>query len=100
MYISRMSAVSVSLARRTLAAQLDRVEAGEEVEITRYGRVVTVLVHPNVLKVRRTSSVWSAADRIGDMLERAKNEPLKPPSLSEQYADELIESARADRLFR
>ncbi|WP_434056376.1 type II toxin-antitoxin system Phd/YefM family antitoxin [Georgenia sunbinii] len=60
-----MVTISASVARQTLPAQLDRVEAGEEVAITRHGRVVAVLVRPDALRARRAPEAWRQADRIG-----------------------------------
>ena len=42
-----MPTVSVGTVRQTLPAQLDCVERGEQVAITRCGRVVAVLVSPD-----------------------------------------------------
>jgi prevent-host-death family protein len=95
-----MPTTSASTARQTLSAQLDRVEAGEEVAITRHGRVVAVLVSPDVLKARRASGVWDDADRIGALLERARSEPLRPPALDAERADVLVEAVRAERSVR
>lgn len=95
-----MSTISASAARQTLPTQLDRVEAGEEVAITRHGRVIAVLVHPDVLKARRAPEAWSQADRIGGLLERARGEPLRPPALSPERAEELAEAVRAARSAR
>lgn len=92
-----MESVSASEARQTLPAQLDRVEAGEEVSITRHGRVVAVLVRPDVLAMRRASPVWREADHIQQLLERAAGEPLPEPTMSPERGQELIDAIRADR---
>ena len=90
--------ISASVARQTLPAQLDRVEAGEQVEITRHGRVVAVLASPDQVRTRRTSKVWQRADEIGRRLEEARNQPLRDTGgLSAEYAEELIRQIRADR---
>ena len=94
-----MSTISVSTARQTLPEQLDRVEAGEEVSITRHGRVVAVLVRPDVLRGRRASKVWDEAERIAGLLESSRGEPLRP-ALSAERAEELIEGVRAARSSR
>lgn len=94
-----MSTISVSTARQTLPEQLDRVEAGEEVSITRHGRVVAVLVRPDVLRGRRASKVWDEAERIAGLLESSRGEPLRP-ALSAERAEELIEAVRAARSSR
>lgn len=95
-----MATVSASTARETLPAQLDRVEQGEEVAITRHGRVVAVLVSPDVLKTRRASGVWNEADRIDALLTKARAEPLRGPALESKRADELIEAVRKGRSGR
>lgn len=95
-----MATVSASVARQTLPAQLDKVEAGEEVSITRHGRVVAVLVHPDSLNRRRASDAWAEAERIGTLLERARSEPLRRPAISAQRAQELVESVRRGRAAR
>jgi antitoxin (DNA-binding transcriptional repressor) of toxin-antitoxin stability system len=92
-----MSTVSASVARQSLPTQLDRVEAGEEVAITRHGRVVAVLVRPDVLASRRASAAWSQADRIGELIDRARHEPLRPPTLAQGRADELVADLDAAR---
>jgi prevent-host-death family protein len=95
-----MSRISASLARQTLPAQLDRVEAGEEVEITRHGHVVAVLVNPRTLRARRSPEAWAAADRIAARLESARSEPLLPPTLSPERAEALVEAIRTARSAR
>lgn len=95
-----MSTISASDARQSLPAQLDRVEAGEQVAITRHGRVVAVLVRPDVLLATRSPEAWAAADRIEELLTRAREEPLLRTSISAGRADELLESIQADRSSR
>ena len=100
MYNCGMSRISVSTARQTLPEQLDRVEAGEEVSITRHGRVVAVLVRPDVLKARRASKAWAAAERIAGLLDSARSEPLHRPVISPDRAEELIDAVRDARSGR
>ena len=95
-----MSTVSASVARQTLPAQLDRVEAGEEVAITRHGRVVAVLVHPDTLTARRAPEAWGRANRVADLIGEARSQPLRRPALSRRRADELVEDIRAARSAR
>jgi antitoxin (DNA-binding transcriptional repressor) of toxin-antitoxin stability system len=92
-----MATVTASDARQTLPAQLDRVERGEEVEITRHGKVVAVLVRPDVLRVRRASDAWRAADRIGSLLEEAMAQRLEPPTMTAERAEELVAAIRDGR---
>lgn len=95
-----MSTISVSIARQSLPTQLDRVEAGEEVSITRHGRVVAVLVRPDVLAARRATAAWDAADRIDALLTRARRQPLATATVTPDRAEELIDSLREDRAAR
>lgn len=95
-----MATISASTARQSLPTQLDRVEAGEEIEITRHGRVVAVLVSPDVFKVRRAPEAWGRAQSIGTCLEQARGEPLRAPALSPERAENLVEAVRAGRSAR
>lgn len=95
-----MTTVSASIARQTLPAQLDRVERGDEVAITRHGRVVAVLVSPDALASRRASAAWVLADHIGARLEQARSEPLRAPELPVARADEMVAAVRAGRARR
>jgi len=92
-----MTSITASDARQTLPAQLDRVERGEEVSITRHGRVVAVLVSPDVLRSRRATDAWREADRIGSLLEEALAQKLDPPTMSAERAEELVAAIRAGR---
>lgn len=92
-----MSVISASVARQTLPAQLDRVEAGEEVEISRHGRVVAVLVRPDVLRSRRAVLAWRSADEVAVLLHDARSRPLPVPVISVERADELAHQIDADR---
>ncbi|PWJ24620.1 prevent-host-death family protein [Branchiibius hedensis] len=92
------TSVSATVARQTLPAQLDRVEAGEQVEITRHGKVVAVLVSPDQVRIRRTSKVWERADEIGRQLEEARNRPLDEVGLlGAERAEELVREVYAGR---
>lgn len=95
-----MPTVSASDARQTLPAQLDRVEAGEEVAITRHGRVVAVLVRPEVLVARRAPAALRTADAIGARLEHARHESLVSAPISAERADQLVNDIRAGRTAR
>ncbi|WP_313355997.1 type II toxin-antitoxin system prevent-host-death family antitoxin [Microbacterium sp.] len=80
--------ISASVARQTLPAQLDRVEAGEEVSISRHGKVVAVLVSPERLRSRRAQGAWQQTDALRERLARARSEP----------PEARIDAARADEL--
>ena len=95
-----MSTISASEARQTLPAQLDRVEAGEQVAITRHGRVVAILVHPDTLRTQRAADTWAAADAIAERLARARREPVRAAPMSEERLAVLIESVHESRSSR
>lgn len=95
-----MSTISASAARQTLPAQLDRVEAGEEVAITRHGRVVAVLVNPDQLRQRRAPDAWRRADELGVLLDRARRAPLRSARLTPERAEALIASVAEGRSAR
>lgn len=100
MYNYAMSKISVSAARQSLPEQLDRVEAGEEVSITRHGRVVAVLVSPDVLRARRASKAWDEAGRIATLLGSARSSPLQLPAISPERAEELVATVQDERSGR
>jgi antitoxin (DNA-binding transcriptional repressor) of toxin-antitoxin stability system len=93
-----MTSMSASEARAALPELLNRVEGGEEVTITRYGRPVAVLVRPDALRVRRAEVVLDEAARIHTLLAEAAAAPLPEGSgLPERRAEELIAEIRAGR---
>lgn len=95
-----MVTMTISEARASLPAVLDRVEAGEEITITRHGRPVAVVVRPDARRSERTRGAFEGAARVRELLESARQDPLALPlrrGLSEEYADELIAEIRAGR---
>ncbi|MGO1591230.1 MAG: type II toxin-antitoxin system Phd/YefM family antitoxin [Ancrocorticia sp.] len=95
-----MSTISASQARQTLPAQLDRVEAGEEVAISRHGRVIAVLVSPQSLRMARAKDAWDRADRVGELLSQGSARSLPLPSITEERAEELSREIRTGRTAR
>jgi prevent-host-death family protein len=95
-----MATISASEARQTLPAQLDRVEGGEEVAITRHGRVIAVLVNPQSLAARRAAGAWNEADRLGDLLREAREQPLRAAAMTQERTRALVESVRSSRRAR
>ena len=92
-----MAIMTVSEARASLPELLTRVEAGEEVTITRHGRPVAVLVRPDVLRPR-AAVVIEAAAQLHEMLMAARDEELSAgPGLTSEQAEELINEIRAGR---
>ncbi|MFT3887288.1 MAG: type II toxin-antitoxin system prevent-host-death family antitoxin [Arachnia sp.] len=95
-----MTVISASEARRTLPAQLDLVEAGERVEITRHGKVVAVLIHPSALRSPRTAALRDHAEQIRVMLDEARTRPLADAPLGAARTAELIGDVDAARRAR
>jgi antitoxin (DNA-binding transcriptional repressor) of toxin-antitoxin stability system len=93
-----MAVMTVSEARAALPEVLNRVEAGEEVTITRHGRAVAVIVRPDVLWHRPPAADMRAgAERLERVLRAAGERELSPGGLAEEYAEELIAEIRAGR---
>lgn len=93
-----MSAMTATDARRTLPELLDRVSRGERVSITRHGRVVAVLVSPDVLAQR--PAAIKHAEQLAERLQTARTSPLPEPSIDSARADELVAAIEADRTGR
>ena len=92
-----MTVITMSEARRTLAHQLDLVQRGEEIEISRYGEVVARLVAPRRPRNEAAAAAMRRADEIGEMLAAARHMPLMPGSITAERAEELVRAIRADR---
>lgn len=92
-----MTSMTVSEARAGLPELLNRVQDGEEVTITRYGRPVAVLVRPDSLRSRARETL-QAAGRIHELLAGAAATELSGPGgLTAERAEELIGEIRAGR---
>ena len=91
--------MSVSELRANLRDALERVEKGEEIEVTRDGTVTAVLLHPSRLRSRaRAAEALAGAERIRQRLEEARLRPLtKEGGLSPERAEEMIAEIRAQR---
>ena len=90
--------MTVSEARAALPEILDRVEAGEEVTITRHGKPAAVVVRPDALRTRRADQALAAAERVRDGLAQGRARPLSAsPAITEARAEELIADVRASR---
>ncbi len=93
-----MTTVSASNARAALSELIDRVIAGDEVTITRYGKPVAVLLRPDVLAGRRADSTRGKAERLRAMIESAGAVPLgDAPYFSTERARELVAEVAAGR---
>ncbi len=93
--------MSISEARAALPEVIDRVVTGEEITITRHGKVVAVVVRPDALRVRRAEAAFTSAERVRDLLEAGRTESLvHQPTVSEQRAESLLAALRASRSRR
>lgn len=93
--------ISASDARAALPHLLDRVEAGDEVTITRHGQPVAVLIRLDALRVRRADEALAAAARIREALADARRRPLLGSGgLSNARAEELVADVEAGRSRR
>ena len=96
-----MSTLSVSEARATFPAVLDRVVAGDEVTITRHGVPVAVIVRPEALRTRRAEALWQESDRLRELLEQGRATHLDDaPTLTLEQAEELLADLAASRRAR
>ena len=98
-----MATVSVSEARAAFAEILNRVEAGEEITITRHDKPIAVVMAPRNVQTRRkaVAEALERAAQIGRDIEAARDEPLSPhgviaPELAEQWIRELRQERDED----
>lgn len=89
--------VPISTARATLPELVDRVEAGDEIVLTRHGKPVAVLVSPTALRTRRAEGALGAAADLGSRLAKAKASGRLAPRLTATRAAELIADIDAGR---
>lgn len=92
-----MTSVTASEARATLPQLLTRVEAGEEITLTRHGREIAVIVRPDALRTRRAGPALDAAAKIHDRLDAARRASLPKRGLSRHRADVLTAEVRSGR---
>lgn len=96
-----MSTIPASEARAALPEILDRVLAGEEVTITRHGRAVAVVVRPDAVRARRADRALGDAERLRDLLDRARTRPLTDAgTVDAARAEALVAGVRASRATR
>lgn len=91
-----MTILTISQARASLPELVTRVEAGEEVTITRHGRAVAVLVRPDVLR-SRADVIIDGAERLHRVLANAATEVDAEPGMTVERAQELINAIRTGR---
>ena len=87
-------------ARATLPDLLDRVDRGEEIEISRHGKVVAVMVRPDALRARRADRAFAAAAAVREAVARGRSAPIARRGLSADRAEELVSQLRVARESR
>ncbi len=92
-----MVTMTISEARAALPAVLDRVEAGEEVTITRHGRAVAIVLRPEALRSRRRREVIERASWVRALLEDHGEEETPSAQITVERAEELVAAIRAGR---
>ena len=92
-----MTQLSVSEARAILPELLDRVERGEEITITRYGRPAAVLLRPDSVRMRRAKETIDHAREVAALVSAGRDRPLPAPAVSADHAQGWAEAVRADR---
>jgi prevent-host-death family protein len=95
-----MSSRTVTEARATLPELLDRVEAGDEVVITRHGKPIAVLVAPERVRIRHASTSLDVARHLADLLAAAAQQPQGQPTITAHLAEQLVGEVRAVRRAR
>lgn len=94
-------AVSVSEARALLQKIIDRVEAGDEVILTRHGRAAAVIRRPDADRRQRLDEVRAQARRLDDLIDEAGRRPLaEHGTVGADIAAELVDEVRAGRARR
>ena len=88
--------MTVTEARARLREALERVKAGEEVELSQNGQVIAVLVHPDKLRPRVRTANTIAAEALLLSLEQARNQRVTA-SLSAEAAQDLVSEVRRQR---
>ena len=91
--------LSATEARASLPQILDQVELGAEVTLTRHGKPVAIIVHPEALVNRRIDAqALATSQRVRRLIHDARSRPLaEAGTLSVTDADALAATVRADR---
>ena len=93
-----MVVMTVSEARAALPEVLNRVEAGEQVTITRHGRAVAVVVRPDIMWHRpQADDLTAQAEHLQRIIKMAGEQAMPSGGISAEYAEELIAEIRAGR---
>lgn len=90
--------LSASDARAGLPDLLDRVEAGEEIMITRHAKPIAVVLSPAKLRTRRTAELDEDLARIQEAITGERS--LAAPTMTENRAEDLLGHVRDSRQVR
>jgi prevent-host-death family protein len=93
-----MAVMTVSEARAALPEVLNRVEAGEQVTITRHGRAVAVVVHPDIMwRLSPAGDLTAQAEQLQRIIKMAGEQEMSPGGISVEYAEQLVADIRTGR---
>lgn len=92
-----MTDITVTEARATLPELLERVDAGEELTLTRHGRPVAVLVRPDRLRARSVGPAHELTRQLHAELSDARQRRTPAGTCSPDRTDQLVAEVRADR---
>jgi prevent-host-death family protein len=93
-----MAVMTVSEARAALPEVLNRVEAGEQVTITRHGRAVAVVVRPDVMwRLSPADDLTAQAEQLQHIIKMAGEREMPSGGVSVEYAEQLVADIRAGR---
>lgn len=92
-----MATLTISQARASLPELVTRVQAGEEVTITRHGQAVAVLVRPDALRSRAEVIIEQSARLHQVLAGAAMTEPPDASGIPADRAEELIAAIRGGR---
>ena len=82
--------MTVTEARASLPAIIDRVSGGEQVILTRHGQPVAVVVGPDSGYNPRAAQAFAGAADVRRLLEEARHKPRPAVGLSAEEAEDLI----------
>jgi len=91
-----MTTVTISEARATLPALIDRVCNGDTVTITRHGEPVASIVEPVAQPVVKIADIHQFAEQLMVELHRPPGPVIRGVS-DKGWADDLVAQIRADR---
>ena len=92
-----METWTITEARAALPTIVNRVAHGEDVALTRHGKVVAVVVSPERVKMQRMLRVQVEANALRAEINAARHEPLVAAPGDRAWAQQMVDELRADR---